>query len=213
MAEFSLHLPGILLAYTALALGIFSPGPAVLAIIGTSMAKGRHSGLSLAAGVVTGSVFWGILAAAGVAALFSAYAPALIALKIAGGLYLLWLSYKSIRAARRANGGSSDMPDPVKANSFARLYGTGFLIHLTNPKAIFAWIATITLGMTASSPLWVGIVIVAGGALISVLGNMSYALIFSTERMMKAYRRAGKYIQYTFGGFFAFAGIKMLTTR
>ena len=34
-AELDLYLPGILLAYGVLILGICSPGPAVLAIIGT----------------------------------------------------------------------------------------------------------------------------------------------------------------------------------
>ena len=36
-SELDIHLPGILLAYSVLAVGILSPGPAVIAIIGTAL--------------------------------------------------------------------------------------------------------------------------------------------------------------------------------
>ena len=48
MSELSLYLPGILLAYSAFLLAIASPGPNILAVIGTSMAVGRPSGVVLA---------------------------------------------------------------------------------------------------------------------------------------------------------------------
>jgi threonine/homoserine/homoserine lactone efflux protein len=50
MAEISPYISGILLAYTAFLLGIASPGPNVLAVIGTSMGVGRGSGMTLALG-------------------------------------------------------------------------------------------------------------------------------------------------------------------
>lgn len=87
------------------------------------------------------------------------------------------------------------------------------MIHLTNPKAIFAWLTAITVGTSASSPLWVGFVIVAGGVIISILGNMSYALLFSTQKMGLFYRRARRTIQATFGTIFALAGLKLITSR
>lgn len=43
MQEFTLYLPGILLAYAAFLLAIASPGPNILAVIGTSMGVGRVS--------------------------------------------------------------------------------------------------------------------------------------------------------------------------
>jgi hypothetical protein len=41
-----------LLAYTAFAIGVASPGPSVLAVMGTAMAQGRTRALVLASGVV-----------------------------------------------------------------------------------------------------------------------------------------------------------------
>ena len=42
MEQFFGYLPGILLAYTAVLLALMSPGPNVMAVIGTSMSIGRR---------------------------------------------------------------------------------------------------------------------------------------------------------------------------
>src|SRR3546814_10495152 len=45
-----------------------SPGPATLAIAGTSMKSGRKYGLTVAAGILTGSLIWSTAAAFGLGA-------------------------------------------------------------------------------------------------------------------------------------------------
>nr|WP_052170662.1 hypothetical protein [Massilia sp. JS1662] len=47
------------LAYTPFAIGVASPGPGVLAVIGTAMAQGRARALALASAIVCGSLCWG----------------------------------------------------------------------------------------------------------------------------------------------------------
>ena len=54
MDQISIYLPSIILAYTAFLLSIMSPGPNILAIMGTSMSIGRSSGIALALGVASG---------------------------------------------------------------------------------------------------------------------------------------------------------------
>jgi hypothetical protein len=63
----------------------------------------RGTGIALALGVAAGSFCWAMLAAVGLSALLASYAAALTAIKIAGGLYLRWLSYKSFRSAASAH--------------------------------------------------------------------------------------------------------------
>ena len=50
-------------------IGTVSPGPANLTIANTSLNYGRTPGLVLAAGVISGSLCWGAMTAAGVSAL------------------------------------------------------------------------------------------------------------------------------------------------
>ncbi len=84
---------------------------------------------------------------------------------------------------------------------------------MTNPKAPLAWVAIISLGLKEGSPLWVSLALVAGTFLISVTAHILYAVVFSTPIMILVYSKARRYIQATLGGFFAFAGIKLLSSK
>lgn len=84
---------------------------------------------------------------------------------------------------------------------------------MTNPKAALTWIAIISLGLQPGAPLWVGAVIVLGTFALSILLHVLYALAFSTPVMPRIYARARRGIQATLGAFFAFAGLKLLTSR
>nr|WP_244563668.1 hypothetical protein [Ensifer aridi] len=55
MLDLTPYLPQLLVAWTAYIIAVASPGPAVLAIIATSIAQGRKAGLALAFGVLSGS--------------------------------------------------------------------------------------------------------------------------------------------------------------
>ena len=58
MDSISAYLPGILLAYSAVMLALMSPGPNILAVIGTSMGVGHRQGIALALGVACGTFLW-----------------------------------------------------------------------------------------------------------------------------------------------------------
>ncbi|MEH6404595.1 MAG: LysE family translocator, partial [Sneathiella sp.] len=157
----------LLVAYGAYIIATASPGPANLAIMTTAMHQGRKSGLLLALGVVCGSLCWAILAALGLSALLAAFGWAFTVIKVVGGLYLLWLAFKAARAALQK---TDTAPAPVIADqkSGSAYFLKGFLIHMTNPKAVFAWVAIISLGLKPEAPAWMSIAVVGGCAILGV---------------------------------------------
>lgn len=206
------YLPGIGLAYTVFLVSMISPGPNLLAVLGTSMAQGRLAGVSLAMGVASGSLMWGLLGLTGLTALLTLYAQALTVLKIAGGLYLLWLAYKAFRSAMS--------PMDIDAQSIGdgqaqplQYASRGFAIQMTNPKAALAWIAIISVGMQDGAPLTVGLAVVLGCALLSLMVYCAYAIAFSTQRVVRLYARGRRGIQAGLGVVFGFAGLRLLTAR
>ncbi len=212
MQDISIYLPGILLAYSAFLVAIASPGPNILAVMGTSMSVGRRSGIALALGVATGSFTWAVLTVAGLSAILATYASALFLIKVFGGLYLLWLAYKSFRSAIAKH----DIEAKALAGGLRTPMGyfsRGYIIQMTNPKAALAWIAIISLGLKQGAPLWVGAVIVIGTFALSIIIHVIYALAFSTPVMARLYGRARRGIQTVLGCVFAFAGLKLLTSR
>ena len=127
--------PALILALTAYAIGVASPGPSNMAIMATAMSQGRRQSLALAAGVVCGSLIWGVAAALGFSALMQIYSWAVVALKILGGFYLLYLSVRATRAALSQH--PIKLSTRTSADSEWRAFATGLGMHVTNPKAIF----------------------------------------------------------------------------
>jgi amino acid exporter len=211
MDQFLGYLPGILLAYTAVLLALMSPGPNVLAVIGTSMSIGRRQGIALALGVSFGTLLWASLTVAGFTAVMATYASVMVVLKILGGCYLLWLGYKALRsAASRKN----VEPRSVSLDGGWRAYFLrGLTVQMTNPKAALAMIAIVSLGVHADAPLWVGAAIVLGTAALSLGAHVLYAVTFSTTPMVVLYAKGRRAIEAALGAFFCAMGIRLLTER
>ncbi|RDJ09717.1 LysE family translocator [Rhizobium grahamii] len=211
MREILTYLPQILPAYVAYLIAVISPGPAIMAIVSTSMTHGRRAGMTISLGIFAGSFTWACAAALGLATILQTYAMALQILKIFGGIYLLYLAYKAFRAVH----GNDDLPQAVVQKSLTprALLLRGYGIHVTNPKAIFAWLAIIALGMPQGAPasvagLIIGMCMTTGFAIF-----MGYAVIFSTSRALKIYRNLRRWIEGAMAAFYCVAGLKLLTSR
>jgi amino acid exporter len=211
MDDITLYLPGIILAYSAFLVAIASPGPNVLAVIGTSMDVGRGPGLGLALGIGAGAFSWAALTLAGLSTLLIAYASALVAIKIFGGCYLLWLAYKAFKSA--ASNVDPQAREFAGRRSRRGYFLKGYVVCMTNPKAVLAWVAIISLGLKPGAPLWVGIVIISGTSVLSVAIHCLYAIMFSTPVAARIYLGCRRYIQMTLGVFFAAAGARLLGSQ
>lgn len=155
------------------------------------MSVGRPSGIALAMGLATGSFTWSIMTVFGLSATLAADASALLAIKIFGGLYLLWLAYKSFRSATSHH----DMKAKELAGGRHTPFGylkRGYIIQMTNPKAALAWIGTF---------------------LLSIVIHLLYAVAFSTPAMVRIYGHARPVIQGVLGTFFTIAGLRLLASR
>lgn len=220
LAEIGLYLPGILLSYAALLVGLISPGPALLGLMGVSLEQGRFAGQRFALGIGTGSFSIGLLTLTGLSAVLAAYADAMTAIRIFGGLYLLWMSYRAFRTAFRKAApadpqGTGNATDGTSSRQISGrgYYFRGLALHLTNPKAILTWIAIISIGFHQGAPLWVGAAIVIGCGMISTSIHLLYATAFSTAPAISIYRRAANWINGVLGVFFAVVGLRLLVNR
>jgi threonine efflux protein len=204
--------PGLLLVFSAFALAVASPGPSTLAIMAASMERGRGAGIALALGVTAGSLTWGLLATAGVSAVLAAHAGALVSIKVAGGLYLLFLAWKSARSALRRD---DDLvaTRSVGPQNLTRAFVRGYLMHLTNPKAILGWIAIMALGLRPDAPNVIILAILLGCLSISLFFNCGYAVLFSTEPMALGYRKIRRWADGCVAGLYVLAGFKLLTSK
>ncbi len=184
-----------------------SPGPATLAISGTSMQQGRLAGLSLAAGVLFGSASWGVAAGLGFSAMMMANAWIVELLRFAGAGYLMYLAIKSLRSAWKGKA-----IEPVKVPR-RKLFVKGALLHLTNPKAILSWGAIYAIalpGTAGSAMVWSLFGWLFAGSIVVFFG---YAILFSSAPIAQGYLKAKRVFDMAFGVLFGFASLKILTAR
>jgi threonine/homoserine/homoserine lactone efflux protein len=113
------------------------PGPGMLFILANGIAGGPRAGIAAALGAASGMVVHTFAAALGLAALFRALPAAYTTLRIAGGLYLLWIAASHLRAARRRSA------EPVAAprRSSRRVFVRALANNLANPKVILFYLA------------------------------------------------------------------------
>lgn len=202
------EISSLLLALGIFSVGFVSIGPNILAIIGTSMERGRGAGVKLALGVGTGSAVWATLTVGGLTALITAYAGIVTLLKIFGAAYLVWLAFKAFRSAVTP----AHLQTPRSARG-KNLFLQGVAIQLTNPKAALQWIAIVGVGLGEAAPLWVGLALIVFATALSLAVHALYAVTFSTAPVIVAYRRSRRWIEGALGLFFSFAAYKIATYR
>jgi amino acid exporter len=198
----------LLLALGIFSVGFVSIGPNILAIIGTSMERGRKDGMQLALGVGTGSAILASLTVGGLTMLIAAYAGIVTVLKIFGGAYLLWMAYKAFRSASISN--IDAKPRSAKGKN---LFLQWMAIQLTNPKAALQWIAIVGLGLGTSAPMWVGLTLILTTTALSILVHLAYAGTVSTPPVVLFYQRFRRWIDGSLGLFFTIAAYKIATYK
>ncbi|KEC73755.1 leucine efflux protein [Rhizobium leguminosarum bv. phaseoli CCGM1] len=198
----------LLVVYIAYIVAAGSPGPSNMAIMNVAMSQGRRPALALAAGVITMSTCWGLIAATGISTLLVGYAHALLFLKIAGGLYLLWLAWRAARSAAAADAPARKLARP--STDLGVLYRRGILMHLGNPKAVLAWVAIMSLGLKPGASPEMAVTAFGGCVLFGISIFAGYALLFSTAPMVHGYARARRWIEASLAVFFAGAGSRLL---
>lgn len=195
-------------SYLAIAVGFFivtvSPGPANIAVATVAMHSGRRPGLLFGLGLSVGLAFWGVVAATGLGVILQSTTTFLTLLKLCGGAYLIWLAIQSGRSAARDN---AEMEPTTKEG---RWFWRGLLLNLSNPKAVVAWMAALSMGLgqeTGTHAVAFATLICIGIGFVNYAG---YALTFSLPGFMAGYRRCRRWIDGVVAGLFALAGFGLI---
>lgn len=205
------HLPNLIAVVAIFTVGVASPGPATLMILGTAMARGRAPAVALSCGVVLGSMTWASIAAMGFVAALKTSAALFMALKLAGGLYLMVLAARSWRSAVTA--GTTAAPRSSGTDSLRRCLAQGLLLHLTNPKAPLVWLATLSIGVGETAPAAVLMIAILLCAFVAMTVFVGYAFLFSTQTAARFYLSVRRPIEALLGALFGAAAVKILTYR
>jgi threonine/homoserine/homoserine lactone efflux protein len=150
------------------------PGPGMFYITGRTLAAGRSDGYASVTGTALGGLVHVVAGVIGVSALIMASATAFMALKLVGGVYLIYLGIQTWRSA----GSTSLALSTSDTAGVGRAFRDGVLVEATNPKTAAFFLALIPQFIDPSQGNVAGQFFVFGA--ISVALNTLVALVVAT---------------------------------
>ncbi|WP_407496684.1 LysE family translocator [Pseudooceanicola sp. MF1-13] len=200
------YLPELALAWSIQLMGVLSPGPGIMLILSVAMGQGRWPSLITAFGIACASIILSTATVLGLAVIFAEMAHVVTVVRYLGAAYLFWLALKAFRtAATKPKLNTLD----AEPRSAWRTGLTGFVLQLSNPKAIFFWLAVASVGGVGAAPASATMLFIAGAFVISFAGHGGYALFLSSGPLRRGYLRFRAWVEATLGCFFLYAGIKL----
>lgn len=181
------------------------PGPDFVAVVRSSMTHGTRAGLLTTLGVSIGLCLYATLSLLGLSAILVQYQWLTWVLRLLGGAYLVFLGIRLLRAGPQTiELGQATPPSRHRAVLF------GFLVTLTNPKAIVLFASVFATAVTASTPPWLmGLMIVLVTAS-SLVWYSCVSLFMSSGPVIRRFQRARHWIERAAGVCFIGLGGKVL---
>ena len=186
------------------------PGPTILTVISYSVVHGRRANVPLVAAVALGDSTALVVSLLGLGALLATSAFWFTVVKGVGGLYLLYLAIKLLRA------GISSMPlsMPEAPGSRWRLFANTYLVTALNPKGIIFFVAFlpqfITPGVNVEQQLWV---LAITFVILATLNATLYAIFATSARRLLSSPKAQRRFNVAGGSLLSIAGAWALLAK
>ena len=186
------------------------PGPTILTVISYSVSHGRRANVPLVAAVALGDSTALVVSLLGLGALLASSAFWFTVVKWAGGLYLIFLGIKLLRAGVSP----SEVFAPTAPVSRWKLFANTYLVTALNPKGIVFFVAFLPQFLNAHAPLppqlWV---LAVTFVVMAALNATLYAVFAGTARRLLASPRAQRRFNLTGGTLLSVAGVWALLAR
>ena len=193
----------------ALMLGAMSPGPTSIYVAKNSIAISRKHGLftALGTGTGTGAAVFGLLAVLGLQAFLLAVPSAYLALKICGGLYLLFLAFKIIKHAKEPIDTDQNTSTQM---TLRRAFTTGLITQLSNPKIAIVLASIFTALLPKEIPTYFYFVLPVLCFFIDAGWCSLVAVALSAEKPRRVYLKFKAVFDRIAGGVMTLLGLKLI---
>ncbi|AUZ06393.2 MULTISPECIES: LysE family translocator [Vitreoscilla] len=114
----------------ALVLNI-TPGSDTIYILSRTLSQGAKAGIASVLGISSGILVWGLLVSLGLAAVLAQAPMLMLAIKLLGAAYIVWIA---VQMWRSNDLDASSLQDASKGMSVLKTYQQGVVTNLLNPK-------------------------------------------------------------------------------
>lgn len=171
------------LFFSAAAVLLLVPGPAVMYIVARSLDGGRRVGLIAVLGIALGTFCHILAAVLGLSLILATSALAFNVVKYAGAAYLIFLGIRKL-----AGRDSGPEPGPVPLRNHHSVFWEGALVNLLNPKTSLFFLAFLPqFADPVRGPVWAQILIL--GVMFLIMGIISDGLYVIVAGSLSDWRR------------------------
>ncbi|AJC65880.1 LysE family translocator [Dickeya oryzae] len=201
----------IAFAFAALLLNL-SPGPSLFFVSARGISEGKAAGAVSALGLASGSSIHALLAGLGVTAIVAKSVFVANAVALVGGVYILYLGYESLKAARDVGDTKVAESDTIKKNSLLKLYLQAVSVEFLNPKTILFYLSILpglilTGGYTPVQALLVSLIVPATALPIDMTAGLTGGVL---ARASQKNRALNVTLNYVSGAALVFIGVILL---
>ncbi len=192
-------------------IGVMSPGPSFLFVAQTTLNKSRDHGIATSMGLGTGAAIFTLLSCFGLFVILET-APFLYgALKVIGGIYLLYLAYKIWNSSKHEAESSRIISKnkTSKDKGFLKSYLLGLLTQLTNPKTAIVIGSVIMAFLPHDVPPYSFLILTVLTFITDCGWYCIVSVALSTPKAQKFYNRFKQHINRVASGLMAFLGTKL----
>ena len=201
------------LLYMAVAIvAVISPGPAILLSISNSIRFGISKVVLSSFGNICGLLILSTAAIFGLGAVLKTSTTLFLIIKLIGAAYLIYLGIRQWRSKINFFDGVEKGSTQNKSNK--RFFVEGFLIAMTNPKAILFFTALFPQFINTQQALIPQFLIMTFTFMaISFLTLVSYGLLAKKAKLWLSTGQRAKWFNRTLGSLFVLIGIGLLQLK
>ncbi len=198
---------------TVLLIGVFAvfipalilPGPDFVAVVRSSMTRGTGAGLYTTLGVSLGLGMYATLSMLGLSTILTEFQWLAWAVRILGGGYLVYLGLRLVFSK----------PEQIEIEESGRQSGPhpllfGFVVTLTNPKAIVLFASVFATAVTTDTPGWLMMLMVGIVFATSLTWYSFVSLCMSSRPVIRSFGRMRHWIERAAGVCFVAIGGKII---
>ncbi|MEF2524191.1 LysE family transporter [Vibrio mimicus] len=200
-------------------LALLSPGPDFVLVVKSAIRNKGKNAIGIAVGIALANAVYIGLCLVGVGSILAASVSIMIALKIVGGLFLIYLAIQALKA-RRSSYETFEVSGlegaSTHSSSFHYELVTGFMSGILNPKNLLFYLSLFTVVLTNdvsfSFKLGLGIWM----TLVVFLWDAAIIFLLSTNKVRSRFTKLAFYIDKVTGailGLIGFTIVKSVIAR
>ena len=192
-------------------LALLSPGPDFVLVVKSAIKNGPKKSIGVALGIASANALYISLCLVGVGSLLASSVAIMIILKIAGGLFLIYLAVMALKAKKDDYKDLSFTAESNKQETtFLKEFFSGFMSGVLNPKNLLFYLSLFTVVLTKDINLSFKIVLGIWMTSVVFLWDLSVIYVLSRDKVRRKFSKLAYYIDKCTGAILGLIGVSIV---